>query len=67
MAKAKNTQPEGDTPVPSIRIREQMHPAVLQACARLVMNPTEFVNQAVREKLEREGLWPPKAEEKGPA
>ena len=64
MAKEKTTHAESDAPLPSIRIREQMHAAVQQACERLVMNPTEFVNQAVREKLEREGLWPPKVEKK---
>jgi hypothetical protein len=70
MAKGKSkTGDAGEDPesLPPIRLREPVHGPVRKACERLLMSPTEFVNQAVREKLEREGLWPPKAEEKEPA
>lgn len=60
MAKGKQTAAttEGESALPPIRVREQMHAPVQEGCKKLVMTPTEFVNQAVREKLEREGLWP---------
>ena len=32
---------------------------VRRLCRRLNIAPTRLVNQALREMLEREGLWPP--------
>lgn len=45
-----------------VRIRGPLAgPAEEQAIA-LAMDLTEWVNVAVREKLERDGLWPPTAQ-----
>jgi hypothetical protein len=67
MAKGKSNSTEAGEedgkPLPPIRVNDTLHKPVKKACKRLVMKPTDFVNQAVREKLEREGLWPPKPEE----
>ena len=40
-------------------IRVQFIPGLEQMAHRLGENPTDVVNTAVREYLERQGLWPP--------
>lgn len=41
-------------------VREQFIAGVTELADRLGTDVTEIVNQAIREKLEREGLWPSK-------
>ncbi len=43
-----------------VRIRRIFLPFVEQAIEENSQTLTEWVNQAVREQLERDGLWPPK-------
>ena len=41
-----------------LRIDKRLNQPVYDACDFLLMKPTEFVNQAVREKLLAMGKWP---------
>jgi hypothetical protein len=41
------------------RIRERLAAQADRLCERLDQGFTQVVNDALREKLEREGLWPP--------
>lgn len=41
------------------RIRQVLAEAATEAADAIVVEFTEWVNAAVREKLEREGRWPP--------
>ena len=45
-------------PAPMVRIREQLHEAAKPAAELLAQDVTQFVNDAIREKLERMGRWP---------
>lgn len=45
------------------RIKQRLADAAVPACEALALDFTEFVNEAVREKLERMSLWPPKSTE----
>ena len=42
------------------KVRPQLLPPLDELAERKATDVTELVNQAVRELLEREGLWPPK-------
>lgn len=42
-----------------IRIRGVLVPYALDHAAELAEDLTQYVNEAVREKLERAGKWPP--------
>ena len=44
-----------------MRIREKYLPVIDAEAAALVTNPTELLNQLVREALEHRGKWPPPA------
>lgn len=45
-------------PNKSVRIRKEFIEPVEEARKRLAQDRSEFTNEAVREKLERMGLWP---------
>lgn len=47
-------------PARMVRVRELLALAGDKLAERLAKDLTEIVNDALREKLEREGLWPPK-------
>ncbi len=49
------------------KVRPQLLTCLDSLAVRKATDVTELVNQAVRELLEREGLWPPKADDKGAA
>jgi hypothetical protein len=75
MAKQPKKQPPGSTPPAAganqprrkphkmIRIRLSLHRVAEQAAADLAQDPTQYINDALRERLERAGLWPPKPKE----
>ncbi len=44
-----------------VRIRKVLAAPVEAAAADAALDATEWVNIAIREKLEREGRWPPKS------
>lgn len=60
MAKSPESRSQRYKPHRSVRIREQLAVQADLLAARLAHdNLTQVVNDALREKLEREGLWPP--------
>jgi len=63
MAKNKpSPEPSGDNR--KFKVRKQLLGPLDALAERKATDVTELVNQAVRELLEREGLWPPKPEDK---
>lgn len=60
MTQARRSDDE-PKPIPSVRLRPALHDAARQCMDKLAMDATELVNTAVREFLERQGLWPPPA------
>ncbi len=63
MAKNKYDNEKYRKPSKPTRIKKRLAEASTPACELLALDFTEFVNEAVREKLERMGLWPPKGSE----
>lgn len=59
MGKKPRTAVSEDDPIPAIRIDEEFHRPARRAAKRKNLGITRLVNQAIREFLEREGLWPP--------
>jgi len=59
MPKKKKAKPVGRNPYRWARIREQLYPIAEEAAGDAAKDFTEWVNEAVREKLEREHRWPP--------
>lgn len=62
MAKKRSTGMNEDRHKPSrmVRLRERLAAELDKVADVKATSITELVNQAVREYLEREGLWPPK-------
>jgi len=60
MAKAKKADPGSPKKkLTGYRLRPAFQPLADALARRLGTDVTELVNQAFRERLEREGLWPP--------
>ena len=55
---AKAAKPEQRNPFTSIRVRDVFTAALRKACERNGTTMSEEVNTAVRERLEKLGLWP---------
>ncbi|AMV30093.1 hypothetical protein VT84_37210 [Gemmata sp. SH-PL17] len=64
MAK-QDSKPAGDNR--KFKVRPQLLIGLDVLAERKATDVTELVNTAVRELLEKEGLWPPKPEGKGTA
>ncbi len=47
-----------DAPIPPVRIDDEFHYAIRLGCKKYVVGATRLVNLAVKQFLEREGLWP---------
>jgi hypothetical protein len=47
-------------PSKATRVKKRLADAAIPAMEQLALDFTDFVNEAVREKLEKMGFWPPK-------
>ena len=59
--KSEKNHESGDRHLPfkQTRVREQLAIALEKFCEKKAMSFPQAVNQAVREMLEKEGMWPP--------
>lgn len=62
MAKKKYDREKYRKPSKPTRIKKRLADACVPACEQLALDFSDFVNEAVREKLEKMGYWPPKGD-----
>lgn len=63
MSKDKNRSQDRHKNAKMVRIRSEFVGPLEQLVSRYASDGTQLVNDALREKLEREGFWPPKPPE----
>lgn len=61
---AKDKKPGGKKQPTGYRLRDVLQPLAEQLADRRAYTVTDLVNEAVRKELEREGLWPPKGQQR---
>ena len=56
----KKSESDPRKPFKMVRLRDRLAAAAESRAAELAQNLTQYVNDAVRMRLESEGKWPPK-------